>query len=236
MSTSEKEKKKYIKKCSVCKKKFVCTNRKKLYCSEKCAKKAVNVRQKEKQKEWNILYRQSHREEMREHQRKYYKKNIEKERERARMYYRRNIKKRKEYYKKNRKKIISHNVKRRREDPMKRLDRNISFFILRSLKSRGISKRRRHWEYLVGWTRGEVKDHLEKLFRHGMSWKNYGKKWQIDHIIPKAFFEFKSVSDVEFKMCWRLKNLQPLWSKDNLRKNSKMVLWGKEIDAKFLTK
>ena len=56
-----------------------------------------------------------------------------------------------------------------------------------------------------------------------MTWDNYGE-WHVDHIIPKSFFQFNSIDDVEFKMCWRLENLQPLWGKDNIRKNGR-VLW-----------
>ena len=39
-----------------------------------------------------------------------------------------------------------------------------------------------------------------------------------NHIIPQSFFEFQSTDDVEFRMCWRLENLQPLWAFDNLSK------------------
>ncbi len=72
---------------------------------------------------------------------------------------------------------------------------------------------------------GILRDHLESLFTNGMTWENYGK-WHIDHIIPKSFFEFSSPNDVEFKMCWRLDNLQPLWAKDNIIKSNKLSLTG----------
>ena len=52
-----------------------------------------------------------------------------------------------------------------------------------------------------------------------MSWDNYGE-WHIGHIIPKVFFKYKSTDDIEFKYCWSLDNLQPLWAKDNLRKKT----------------
>ena len=107
----------------------------------------------------------------------------------------------------------------------------MSSSVLSSLKFKGISKNGRHWENIVGWTKEDLKKHIENLFREGMNWDNYGE-WHIDHIIPKAFFKFKNTNDVEFKMCWRLDNLQPLWAKDNVSKQSKIVLWGKNISVK----
>ena len=91
------------------------------------------------------------------------------------------------------------------------------------MKSNHLSKNRRHWEELVGWTKIELKKHLEKLFKPGMSWDNR-EDWEIDHIIPVCFFKFKSIDDVEFKYCWSLGNLQPLWTKENRKKSSKIIL------------
>ncbi len=74
---------------------------------------------------------------------------------------------------------------------------------------------------ILGYTISDLKNRLESLFAKGMTWENYGK-WHIDHIIPLGFFAFKSTDDVEFKMCWRLENLQPLWAADNCKKSAKM--------------
>ncbi len=84
------------------------------------------------------------------------------------------------------------------------------------------TKNGRRWEVLVGYTLNQLKTHIEELFVGGMNWSNYGE-WHIDHIIPVSFFKFRTTDDVEFKMCWRLKNLQPLWAKDNLRKGNKIL-------------
>ena len=68
-------------------------------------------------------------------------------------------------------------------------------------------------------------DHIESQFKDGMTWDNYGKNgWHIDHIIPKSLFQFKSSEDDEFKQCWALCNLQPMWAFDNLSKGNKYVL------------
>ena len=78
-----------------------------------------------------------------------------------------------------------------------------------------------HWENLAGYTVEQLKQYIEKQFIEGMSWGNYGK-WHIDHIIPITFFQYNSFNDVEFKMCWRLENLRPLWAKENIQKKNKI--------------
>ena len=80
----------------------------------------------------------------------------------------------------------------------------------------------RHWEGLVDYTLDDLIQHLEKQFQVGMNWANHGRYgWHIDHIKPKASFSFTSSDDIEFRQCWALDNLQPLWAEDNLRKGSK---------------
>ena len=64
--------------------------------------------------------------------------------------------------------------------------------------------------------------YLERQFKDGMNWNNYGK-WHVDHKIPVSFFEFSSYNDWEFKYCWSLNNLQPLWAEENLRKWNKII-------------
>ena len=66
----------------------------------------------------------------------------------------------------------------------------------------------------------ELKTHLEKQFKEGMSWDNYGK-WHIDHVRPRATFTIVSFEDSSFKECWALSNLQPLWADENSRKQPK---------------
>jgi len=52
-----------------------------------------------------------------------------------------------------------------------------------------------------------------------MNWKNYGKIWQIDHIIPcKAWNLSKEFDNY---CCWNYRNLQPLYNKSNIIKKDK---------------
>ena len=55
-----------------------------------------------------------------------------------------------------------------------------------------------------------------------MSWENYGD-WHVDHKIPLKVFNFTEAEHVDFKKAWALKNLQPLWAKDNFEKNAKLT-------------
>lgn len=83
------------------------------------------------------------------------------------------------------------------------------------------NKTGRKWESIAGYSLKKLKTHLEKQFKDGMTWENYGK-WHIDHIIPISAFNFETAEDIDFKKCWALKNLQPLWAKENLSKNNKL--------------
>lgn len=90
---------------------------------------------------------------------------------------------------------------------------------------RGV-KGRRHWESLLDYSVEELVRHLETRFLPGMSWDNMGK-WHIDHILPQSHFYYEAPEDKDFKACWALNNLQPLWAKDNLRKGDRLP-WERE--------
>jgi len=87
------------------------------------------------------------------------------------------------------------------------------------------------WEIFVGYTVDDLKRHLEKQFQPSMTWDNYGK-WHIDHIIPISAFSFTRPEDIDFKQCWALENLQPLWAKENLRKSNK-ILDGSIVESRL---
>lgn len=62
-----------------------------------------------------------------------------------------------------------------------------------------------------------LKNYLESKFQPGMTWSNYGE-WEIDHIIPCNYFNLE-IPDNQ-KICFNYKNLQPLWEKDNIKKQA----------------
>lgn len=85
----------------------------------------------------------------------------------------------------------------------------------------------RGWESVVGYSLGDLVKHLERQFARGMTWDNWGKGpdcWHIDHIVPKASFSFDNDNDPDFKACWALTNLRPLWQPDNQSKSAKMLV------------
>ncbi len=84
-------------------------------------------------------------------------------------------------------------------------------------------KEGRCWETLVGYSLDELKTHLEKQFKDGTDMGQItGTGWHIDHIIPVSVFNFLTHDDIDFKRCWSLSNLQPLWAKENMSKHNKI--------------
>ena len=81
----------------------------------------------------------------------------------------------------------------------------------------------RRWQDLTGYSVEELKSHLEKKFTGGMSWERFlAGEIHIDHIIPISVFNFTSTNDIDFKKCWAISNLQPLWAFDNLSKSNRL--------------
>jgi hypothetical protein len=95
-------------------------------------------------------------------------------------------------------------------------------FSRRMRKSLNGIKESKSWETLVGYSLEELKLHLESQFTEGMSWDNYGE-WHIDHIIPVDSFNIQNYDDNNFKKCWSLNNLQPLWAEQNIKKSNKIL-------------
>jgi hypothetical protein len=104
---------------------------------------------------------------------------------------------------------------KRRSTPKGRLVHAISSGIIASLQNG--TKRNRKWESLVGYGINDLVVILERKFIDGMSWDNYGE-WHVDHIIPISAFNFEKPEDLDFKRCWSLSNLQPMWGDVNRSK------------------
>lgn len=104
-----------------------------------------------------------------------------------------------------------------RFDKKFRITTNISSSISKSLKGK---KEGKHWEDLVGYTRRDLMQHLKSQFDDKMNFDNYGEYWHLDHIIPVCSYDFKSYEDDDFKRCWSLENLRPLYKIENLKKNN----------------
>lgn len=130
-----------------------------------------------------------------------------------------------------RKSRIKHLEERRKRDrefsrlirntPQGKINDRMSVGIRQALKG---NKNGLKWESLVGYTKDQLQLHLENLFTKGMTWERLlTGEIHIDHIIPKSSFHYVDPSDPEFKKCWSLDNLQPMWAKDNLIKHNKII-------------
>lgn len=104
------------------------------------------------------------------------------------------------------------------ENPASHLHQTIGTKINKMIQE---SRNSRTVKELLGYSFDELVQHLESRFQPGMTWENYGKEWHIDHIIPKSWFKFKGADDEEFRKCWALANLQPLWAVENLQKGNR---------------
>jgi hypothetical protein len=105
---------------------------------------------------------------------------------------------------------------KKRVTPHRKLHHRISTLVRSGLKN---AKMGRTWRLLLAFSLEELYEHLERQFKPGMTWQNMGK-WHIDHIVPRAAFSFTSADDPDFKACWALTNLRPLWSLENNSKRA----------------
>jgi len=113
------------------------------------------------------------------------------------------------------------NKVRRRTEPKIALDERMSSAIRLSLKK---GKGGRTWSEIVGYSVDDLKNHLEKQFKKGMTWEKFlNGEIHIDHKIPKSAFNYTKPEHEDFKKCWALKNLQPLWAVDNFNKHNKLT-------------
>lgn len=106
--------------------------------------------------------------------------------------------------------------RKRRLDPINRINSSIQSAVVSHLKSAGLRKRRSKHE-IFGWTLQELRNHIEALLDEGMTFENYGK-WHIDHIVPIGRLRPTSENCPVFKAAWALRNLAPLWASDNIAK------------------
>lgn len=168
-------------------------------------------------KKWrknNSRYLKQHREQVK----KWMREHPEEYRRRKHEYYlkyrEKNLQKAKKYREKYKDKIAEMDNK-----PQRKIGRRIRTRIINALIRQVAAKSNRTIE-LLGTSIPELKNHLEKQFKEGMSWGNYGK-WHIDHRLPLASFDLTDPE--EQKKAFNYMNLQPLWARENLRKKDKIL-------------
>jgi hypothetical protein len=184
--------------------------KKKLYFKNKC---------KECHKIYSRDYNREHKEKCRKNLKEYLEKNPF-------------------YQKECREKNKEHYLQYRRlyeKRPNIKLKKRISKAIKKALNKVGSKKQIETLKFLE-YSIEELKIHLENQFEQWMNWDNWGVylvsewddndsstwKWQIDHIIPMATFEYTCELDDSFKRAWSLNNLRPLNAKENVIRGARM--------------
>lgn len=144
--------------------------------------------------------------------RRQYEKNLEKRRRQAADWSARNAERKRanlrDWYR-----------RKRRDDPQYRLRAAVSAYVYFCLRA---NKGGKKVEAVLGYSMDRLRAHLERQFQRGMTWDNYGE-WHIDHIVPVSSFNFATADDPDFRACWSMSNLRPLWAGENKRKRDKRV-------------
>ena len=134
----------------------------------------------------------------------------------------------KEYYSKSETKERRNKIqnRRRKEDIGFALRQNVSQRINKALKNVNSVKSDKTVKYL-GCSMVEFVKHIEKQFKDGMTWDNYGrssvgnnKHWEVDHIIP-INYEKPSFEDVKERLVYT--NCQPMWAEENRSKSNRYI-------------
>ncbi len=154
-------------------------------------------------------WRQQNAERCRSYTKQYYAKNKKAQREKAKKWFKQN----RDRHLKNRRAWAK---QQRKSNPNFKLSANAHtrIWILLTRKQKTCSTLE-----LIGCSIPELRAHLEKQFKPGMTWKNYGPAWHVDHIRPCAKFNLSDPS--QQRECFHFSNLQPLFAKDNLQKGSR---------------
>lgn len=130
-----------------------------------------------------------------------------------------NKEKEKQYRKDNRTKISEREKNRYHNDIIFKLRTNLRNRLKLFLKTKKINKNNSTIEFL-GAEPDVIKNYLEKQFKDGMSWDNFGHDgWHIDHIIPLS----SAKTEEEVYKLSHYTNLQPLWANENYKKSNKII-------------
>lgn len=104
---------------------------------------------------------------------------------------------------------------RLRENPSHAMAERISAGLARAMSLVGAVKTSPTFK-LLGFTRGQLKAHIEKQFLPNMSWANRCD-WELDHIVPIS----TATCEQDVIELNQLSNLRPLWAIDNNRKSAR---------------
>lgn len=170
---------------------------------------------KECRKLLNKIYNDSRKQKMKE----YYQKNKDKIINRSKNNYLNNSEHIKEinrkYQSSNKDRRNKYLSDRKKNDTLFYLTTKIRNLIYISFHKEGYSKKSKT-NKILGCTFEEFKIYIESQFIEGMSWENYSD-WHLDHKIPISWA--KTEDDI-YKLNYYT-NFQPLWAEDNYSKGNK---------------
>jgi len=115
-----------------------------------------------------------------------------------------------------RRKLLAYQAKYR-QAPNARLAHNLRSRLNDALKRRA---KRGSAVALLGCSVDQAVAHIERQFKQGMSWDNYGQ-WELDHIVPLASFDL--TDSEQLKRACHFTNIQPLWVAENRLKGRRIV-------------
>lgn len=113
--------------------------------------------------------------------------------------------------------------RKRMNDPAHRIRQRLSKRLRKALDSVMVGKKVLKTMEMLGCSIPVFLNHLESLFKPGMTWDNYGHgkdRWQMDHILPCAAFDLTDPE--QQRKCFHYTNIQPMWMIDNIKKGCKL--------------
>jgi len=168
--------------CKLCAKAYYKANKDKLKAYSKAYQEANKDKvrvwyeaNKDKIKERKKAYDKAYREANKDKIKAYREANKDKIKEQIKAYHEANKQKIRLYQK-------EWTIKKKKEDPLFKLQKNIRSLILDKIKKKGYTKKSKTYQ-ILGCTYEEFKEHIERQFTKGMTWENYGE-WHLDHIYP----------------------------------------------------
>ena len=221
-----------MKKCFKCEEYLGLSN----FRKNKRSKDGLQGKCKDCAKKYDVVHREANKESIQRSWERHYQNNTDKVKGRAAKWEADNkdhVADRKKSYREKNKDIISiYHSKYRKENLLKlsaynaiyrknRIAKDEDFRFLVKVQQalhRIIRRKSDSKDRELGYSSQDLRKRIESQFKTGMTWDNHGE-WHIDHIKPISLFI--SQGETRPVIINALRNLQPLWAKDNIAKGSK---------------
>jgi hypothetical protein len=185
----------------------------------KNCRKEYNQSNKEKKKEYNKIYWEKNKDSLVVKNKDNRILNVEKIKiQRAKYRSREDVK---EHVKQKNKEYLP--IRKEKIKQRRLIDSNFRFSeVLRSKIHKMLNGKNTSYKKIIGCDINHLKKWLEYQFDSNMNWNNFVAYRQIDHIIPMSIFNFDN--EIEKRICFNWRNLQPLFKDENRSKSNILVL------------